>query len=351
MKLGLKIFLIVISLILLAVVIGIAVIVPISKRINDTSKPAKELSFWQSMIKDETPLKSVVMPGSHDAGTAGMAWVGETQSRDIGDQLRCGTRYFDLRVKMVKGELRIYHGPVNGLYFKDVLADVRDFMNENPSETLVLDVHKFGNNEAKPKTVEMLDEYIGDRLLKNDTGKDELEFMEELTLGEARGKCVLIWGDVDAYALSDSRYFLRNDDHGDRNVGCLQSFYNKNWNWYYSSEKYIEKALPAYVNMYKESIGGLFVLQGQLTDGALIAGPRFREGCHEKNMNEYVESLAYDAETLKYINIIMRDFVSPQKNAITISLNFFKGAVKEDSKDAFFNMVGISEQTIACYGE
>ncbi|MCM1306074.1 MAG: phosphatidylinositol-specific phospholipase C domain-containing protein [Bacteroides sp.] len=337
MKLGVKITLIVVAVFLLAVIIAISVCAGIAGRINDKTKPIDALSEWLSYIEDETPLKSIAIPGSHDSGSENMIWFSKTQSRDIADQLACGTRYFDVRVKMKKGECRIYHGPAYGLYLKDVLRDVRDFLIANPSETVILDVHKFGNGEAKAKTAELLDEYLLDMFVEKADGQSDLEFVENLTLGEVRGKCMLVWGEEDEYA-SDNRYFVRNDDHGDVNVGCLQSFYTKNWNWYYSSEKYIEKAIPAYIEMYKNSRGGLFVLQGQLTDGALIIGPRYREGCHEKNMNDCVVSLA-DDENLQYINIVMRDYISPIKNCYTLTLNVAKGVVKDECSDDYARMI------------
>ena len=83
---------------------------------------------------------------------------------------------------------------------------------------------------------------------------------------------------------------------------------------------------------------GLFVLQGQLTDGALVFGPRYREACHEKNMNAYVYGLA-ENESLEKINIIIRDFISPSKNAYTLRLNLAKGIVKDDCKDAYEAMI------------
>lgn len=339
LKLGVKIALILVVCLIVAVIISASVCASIAHRINDKTAPSEELSYWQSYIKDDALLRNVVMPGSHDAGTAGMPWFSETQDRDIADQLACGTRYFDLRVKEKDGECRIYHGPAYSLYLKDILRDVRDFLNENKTETVILDVHKFGNESARVKTVQMIDEYLADLLLANDTEDSDLQFISNLTLGDARGKCILIWGDADEYQLSNNAYFLRNNDSGNIANGCLQSFYTRSWNWYYSSEKYISKAIPAYVDMYKNSVGGLFVLQSQLTDGCLIIGPRYREGQHEKNMNNFVKSLR-DNDMLDDINIIMRDFISPSKNCYTIELNLAKGIVKDDAVDSFNAMLG-----------
>ncbi len=342
---GLKITLILLVCLVVAVVIAAGVCASIAHRVNDATTPAAALSYWQSYIKDDALLRCVATPGSHDAGTAGMPWYSETQDRDIGDQLACGTRYFDLRIKEKKGELRIYHGPAYSLYLKDVLRDVRDFIVANPSEAIILDVHKFGNAEAKTGTVAMLEEYLSGLFLRNQSDKSDLEYISNLTLGEARGKCLLIWGDDDEYVSDDARYFLRNDDGGQIENGCLQSFYTGKWNRNYSSKKYIEKAVPAYIDMYKNSVGGLFVLQSQLTDGSLVCGPRYREGQHEKNMNECIAAFA-NSENLEYINVVMRDFVSPSKNAITLSLNVAKGLVKDgrvgDYNELIANPVAIA---------
>ena len=83
---------------------------------------------------------------------------------------------------------------------------------------------------------------------------------------------------------------------------------------------------------------GLFVLQGQLTDGALVYGPRYREACHEKNMNAYIYNLA-DSDDVQYINIIIRDFISPSKNSYTLRLNLAKGIVKDDCIEAYEKMI------------
>ncbi|MDE7373699.1 MAG: phosphatidylinositol-specific phospholipase C domain-containing protein [Clostridia bacterium] len=343
MKLGVKITLIVLGAFLLSIILSFAICEGIATRINDKTKPIAELSAWQAQIKDETLLKNVATPGAHDAGSVGMAWFSETQDRDIAGLLACGTRYLDFRIKVKDGEARMFHGPAVSLYLKDMLRDVRDFLVANPSEAVILDFQKFAKDDAKGATLELIDEYLADKLIVNDTEKSDIEFVDTLTLGEARGKCIVFWGVIDGTSLSD-KFFLRNNDKGNRFEGCmasLQSYYTRSWNWYYSSKDYIKKALPAYIQMYSELNNGqgLFVLQGQLTDGALVFGPRYREACHEKNMNAYVYGLA-ENENLATINIIIRDFISPSKNAYTLRLNLAKGIVKDECIETYENMIG-----------
>ena len=70
----------------------------------------------------------------------------------------------------------------------------------------------------------------------------------------------------------------------------------------------------------------------------LIRGPRYREATHEKNMNDYVVLLS-ESEDLSYINIVMRDFVSPMKNTYTLILNISKGIVKDECKSDYAAMI------------
>ena len=55
-----------------------------------------ELSSWMGKIDDAAPLNRIAIPGSHDSGTAGICWLGETQTYSIGQQLQSGAR---LRVR------------------------------------------------------------------------------------------------------------------------------------------------------------------------------------------------------------------------------------------------------------
>ena len=46
------------------------------------------LGGWMGMIDDDVPVTDIVMPGSHDSGTYGMLFLGETQS--LPSAIRCG---------------------------------------------------------------------------------------------------------------------------------------------------------------------------------------------------------------------------------------------------------------------
>lgn len=335
MKLGAKIAIIVVSCILCAVIIAMSVGISISNKANDDTVPNGKLADWQSFIQDDTPVRKMAITGSHDAGTAGMAWLAETQSRSIAEQLLLGTRYFDLRVKEKKGKFVIYHGPFTSVTLDEVLDAFNAFLSAHPTEMLMLDFQ-----QCVDGAYQVIFDKLGDRIYQNDTADSNYVRLQSLTLNEVRGKCILFSKKL-FFDENANRVFLRAGDDGLGEEKCLRSFYEQKWNYYYSSKKYISKALPDYINRFKEFDAGIFVLQGQLTDGLFVLGPKYREGGHVKNMNAYVKSLA-TSEDLAYINVVMRDFLSPEKSMGIISLNYAKGYVKSEAEADFFECTGMS---------
>ncbi|MCH5159708.1 MAG: phosphatidylinositol-specific phospholipase C domain-containing protein [Clostridiales bacterium] len=325
-----KLTLICVSVALVLILCAVGILALVANSQNDKTQPREELSRWMGMIKDETLLKSVVIPGAHDAGTMGLSYLAETQDRDTADMLECGIRYLDLRVSKDKdGDLKIYHGPFKGVMLASVVLQIKEFLKNNPSEALILDFQHF-DGDAEHDTQIM----VRANLPVVKAAGDFVEFVDNLTLGDARGKCLVLWGADSA----DGEIFLRrNNDEGTLENTALQSYYEGSRNKKRSSV-YIKDSLPYYIERYKQNGKGLFVLQGQLTDGLFVFGPHFREATHNKNMNAYVNDL-YDSADLSLINIIMRDYVSPYKNCLALQLNVPKDNVKTEYLDEFRTML------------
>ena len=333
-----KLTLICVSAVLALILCIVGILALVANSQNDKREPTKELSIWMSMIRDDVLLKNVVIPGAHDAGTKGMSYLAETQDRSTADMLACGTRYFDLRVSKTKdGELKIYHGPFKGVTLDNVIKDVSDFLTEHGSEAIILDFQHFENGAEQDTKAKVLSSLPYAR-----AQGDFVEYVDSLTLGMARGRCLILWGADSA----DGEIFLRrNNDAGTVGKSALQSYYESALNKK-SSKTYIKEALPHYIEMYKQQGSGLFVLQGQLTDGMFVFGPHFREATHNKNMNAYVASLK-NSPDLSVINIIMRDYVSPYKNCLALQLNLTKNIVKQERLDAFQLMIDSNLQSSA----
>lgn len=321
-----------------AILLTVCICAIVANSRNDGTQPVAALCSWQDMISDDAPLKSVATPGAHDAGTKGLPYFAATQDRTVPELLECGTRYFDLRVSHSGDRLRIYHGPSKGVELADVLDGVKEFLQSHPSEAVILDFQHFENGEtAQPKTLEAIEEKLSGALVENDADMPDVEFIDSLTLGKARGKALVVWGVENDEILAKGYVFKRNNDGGTRDNSVLHSYYVSSLNKK-SSAKYIETALPRYIQSYKEVNSGLFVLQGQLTDGLFVFGPHFKEATHTDNMNEYVKNLETSAD-LSVINIVMRDFVSPEKNCLTLRLNIEKQLVKSSRLDDYAAML------------
>ncbi|KLU87058.1 hypothetical protein MAPG_06063 [Magnaporthiopsis poae ATCC 64411] len=107
------------------------------------------------VIKDRE-LRHLVMPGSHDAGmsTISYAWDGagtpgnsQNQGLNIYDQLRVGSRWFDMRLVSVKGggfwaahvNDEVANVPVGatGESLDDIIAGINRFTSESPGEIII----------------------------------------------------------------------------------------------------------------------------------------------------------------------------------------------------------------------
>lgn len=331
--------LIIIACIAGAILMAAAITAIIANSKNDRSEPTAELSSWQSMIKEDVLIKNVVTPGAHDAGTKGLPYFAATQDRTIADLLKCGTRYLDLRISYADGKLLIYHGPSKGVTLDSVLDSVNEFMQKHTSEFIILDFQHFEetNGKAQEGTIYKLEEKLSNILVVNNSTQSDVEFVDNLTMGDVRGKCLVVWGRENEMILAKNNIFKRNNDNGTRENAVIHSYYQGSLNKK-SSSNYIKQALPQYIEEYKKVNSGLFVLQGQLTDGLFVFGPHTREATHTDKMNAYVDSLSESAD-LNVINIIMRDFITPDKNSRTLKLNVTKGLVKNESVQVYEKMI------------
>lgn len=330
-----KIAVITIVSIVLAIGVVVGAMAGSAQRAIDDGARTTFLSNWMSFAKDDTLLTRMVIPGAHDAGTVGMMWAAETQDKSIGEMLECGARYFDIRVKKDGDKLVIFHGPIKGVEFAPIVDDIAAFLSANPGEFLLLDFQHFEGEGVMEAVDSILCDKLGDRVIKNDTENDDLTFVKSLTLGSARGKALVFWGNfykqgsVSAFASERNYLFQRNNDGGSRAGSVLQSYYTRKLNTK-SSSKYISEAIPEYVEQFKASDGGFFVMQCQLTDPIFIAGPKFLEGTHSKNASNFVKNLANE-DYFDCVNIIMRDYLGADKCKEIIALNLAKGNIKDEN--------------------
>ncbi|KAA8648616.1 hypothetical protein EYZ11_001573 [Aspergillus tanneri] len=199
------------------------------------------LHAWMGELKDSTLLSSLSIPGTHNSPTCHVA-PPSVRCQAVGprEQLRNGVRFFDIRVQPQypnepsKDELILVHSvfPISltgNKYFRDLMREVDDFLNQNPSETLIISLKREGPGEHT-------DEQLA-RILHDHYASSWYKEPKIPTLGEARGKVVLMrrfnipqnlkdehggrgWG-IDASAWADN---CANATCASGQI-CIQDFY------------------------------------------------------------------------------------------------------------------------------
>lgn len=152
---------------------------------------------WMKDIEDDLLLSDIFIPGTHDSGThfSRLPYFTKCQWNSIYSQLEEGYRYLDIRVGQKDDELILTHADMpcletgsvfsKPLTMEETIESCIQFLNENPSETIVFVVKRDANN-IDIKTLQLkLDELIQ----KNE--KNWLLTDEMPTLEESRGKIVL----------------------------------------------------------------------------------------------------------------------------------------------------------------
>lgn len=146
---------------------------------------------WMGELDDSRSIASLSIPGTHDSGAiysfGGV--FGKCQTLGIPRQLDVGVRFFDIRLRLVDNELRVYHDFVEQkAKFSDVAKQLVQFIQQNPTEFLI---------------VSLKEEYSPLRSEKNFSRELEAELLRypdffcsadslPENLGNARGKIYII---------------------------------------------------------------------------------------------------------------------------------------------------------------
>lgn len=280
---------------------------------------------WQSCIEDGAALNEIAVPGSHDAGSAGMMPLAETQRHSVYEQLCGGARYLDLRVKEHKGEAVISHGPIKGQKLSNVLNDIRTFTEDHPTEFIILDFQKL-EDECGSQAMSVVE---GGLDMNKALRKSVAPNIRNATMQTVRDNAcnyMLLWAEA-----SDTE-----------NKDC---FYNRNsYIEYAYHEQYHKKAdyneLTAhYIEYYEHyAYDRFFVLPSVRTAADfLFDRPMDIELEYKDALNAYIASIADNAELLAKTNIIIRDYLVSDANNVKVilRLNIDKGIVKSDMQAAY----------------
>ncbi len=304
------------------------------------NKPDEFFSRWMDSVADETRIRDIVIPGSHDGASVGMSPLALTQNSSVRTQLAYGVRYFDLRVQKKGNDLVIFHGPVSGQPFQKVLASVKAFLDDFPSETVILDFQHF-KGDSQADTLAAINAIVNPQLyaVKVAAGTDPIAFIDTLKMKDCRGKYILFWGlQYETEEVKNKDFiFFRNNDEGSLKNCAMESYYNGALHRK-SSEQFIAEALPDYYKRFEKKNKGLFVLQCQLTGQTILTTPFSREEEHDRNITAYIDGIAEDSRRLSLTNIVMRDFLTDDIRKIKSILrlnNVKKSVLIEEKADEF----------------
>lgn len=185
---------------------------------------------WMENVPDETKLSSMSIPGTHDSCTQNvdMRYIFRCQDASIATQLKYGYRYLDMRLVLEKrsgqetlvlkhniARCKVSDSPfARTLTLADVLKDVYAFLDEHPSETVIMCMKAENSKDdvaaVQKALYEMIDQASERWYLKN----------EIPTLGAVRGRIVLATRFDDKLPVGSDRrgLYFGWADQGDRTV-------------------------------------------------------------------------------------------------------------------------------------
>jgi 1-phosphatidylinositol phosphodiesterase len=140
-------------------------------------------------IPDSTKLSEMTIPGTHNSCALFGICCARTQTWSLVEQMRAGIRFFDIRLRRIDNALRAYHGFVDQKEtFDKILIYAFDFLEKNPSETIIMEIiSEYTMKNCTKSFKELYNEYTEIYQDKIVTYKKE-----DITLGEIRGKLFAI---------------------------------------------------------------------------------------------------------------------------------------------------------------
>ncbi|KAL2886708.1 1-phosphatidylinositol phosphodiesterase [Ceratocystis lukuohia] len=117
---------------------------------------------WMANIKDDTPLSSLSIPGTHNSMTDKLdnSFL-KSQNTHLAQQLTGGIRYIDITLQNTDKNLFVYHGNTNtGYNFEEVLTTIYNFLDEHCREAVIIRIQKSSWLNRSRSFTELLREYL-----------------------------------------------------------------------------------------------------------------------------------------------------------------------------------------------
>lgn len=280
---------------------------------------------WMEYIVPTAPMNRLIMPGAHNACTAGMNKMSCCQNGSLVDQMRYGVRHFCIRLDTDrKGNIVCCHGIAKGLTLSEALSGVKEFMDEHPEEVMLFDVREYYDQKLIGPLVlrysaapEKVDEILGQTIDPEKYAYTDFNELKEVTLGDIRaaGKRFILINDSEAYRFSK------------------KCDINLPWEKKVNGSKAYEFTRETLRFLHDYPTEGLNIFQTQQTPnlGTQIGltNPWKLDTELRKHFGYLIEGIRKDPEYLAAANVIAGDFMTEDytKCSAILSLNLDKGYV------------------------
>mmetsp|Transcript_10665 Transcript_10665/g.12855 ORF Transcript_10665/g.12855 Transcript_10665/m.12855 type:complete len:496 (+) Transcript_10665:77-1564(+) len=104
--------------------------------------PKVTTASWMREVPGNVCLTELSIPGTHDScARSALVPHAKCQNLRLGDQLKSGIRFIDIRCRHFKDSFDIYHGPIyQNMSFHDVLECCLDFLETHSYECILMSV-------------------------------------------------------------------------------------------------------------------------------------------------------------------------------------------------------------------
>jgi 1-phosphatidylinositol phosphodiesterase len=157
---------------------------------NDQELPYQRKT-WMGLVDGSLHINQITIPGTHDSGadkhTSNIHWTNLKrpwiicQDFSIPNQLNLGVRWLDIRLHFEDADLKIYHGS-NYLNknFDYVLGHCINFLNDNPTETIILMIKQEHPAVSEKLFSEQVYDHIENRGLYNFYLHDQVPKLDDV---------------------------------------------------------------------------------------------------------------------------------------------------------------------------
>lgn len=286
---------------------------------------AYNLSSWLIEIDGDTQLNKLTIPGTHDSGAFITSPLVETQTWTIKQQLNNGIRFLDIRLFDRDGnDFELTHGGyLLGSFNKLVLDEVNKFLDNNPSEFVLMSV----KDEATPILVNPNPTFTPNKFKELYLNSPNSKFYQghptpTTKIEDLRGKIVIIDRAHlnDSRALNFNRHYIQDEYKLSLKCNftnaCLEIDYGKKWN-------HVKAHISKYMN--DRASNGLWI-----------------------NFTSATWNAAYEKDNAKFVNRHLRDFLKKLKPYDYVG-NIFPMDYPEEKPDAIEAMIAMSIRHHASY--